>query len=685
MNASKGFYFSFFGILIILVAIAGITFYEFRQKQIKHEKYTELSAIADLKVSQIFTWREDKVGDSKVIANNPFLISSVDFYFRTRKISDKRDIITWTSEYIKHKGYSEICFLDKKLNIRIGDTSFILPDKAFLSETIENKNPVVSDLYLLKDGRTAMDLYVPLYHKEFATTVGIVILRIDPDQYLFDIVKSWPTPNKTSELLIIRKEGEDSLIYLNRLKHSDDPPFSKKFSVNDKYLPAAMGINGERGIVEGIDYRGVEVLADLREVPNTEWIVVTKTDMDEIYSPLKDLSFVIILLSFLIAGATAALLGLLWRSQKATFYKQLYDSELHKQALLKNFEFLTKYANDIILLSDRAGNITYANEKATAVYGYTVDELYKLNINHLDESNSMEELEKIFMMAEASDGLLYEAIHLTKNGTRFPVESSSRFIDVEGVRYFQSIIRDITEKKKAEEEIIKALKEKEILLKEVHHRVKNNLQTISSLLNLQAAAIDDTNVKKFFIDSQNRIRSMALIHQELYALDLANINAAKYIKELISHLSNSFAIEESRINIIHEIEDKLIGIDLAVPIGLIITEIITNIFKHAFPGNRKGTLLIEFKEISDGKILRIKDDGVGLPAEFDIGNSTTLGMQLITTLTDQINGTLEVNDSEGTEFVIRYQEIHEDLYTKLAEAKSDESKFVEDRPVEDVS
>ncbi len=654
----KRYYFTLFIILTILIALSGVAFYQIRKTDLIREKHSELSAITDLKINQVYYWREDKVGDAEVITEDPFFISRIDFFFRTRNKSDLREINEWIDSFIDHKGYSQISILDTKLRRRGGDLSMSIPDSSFLHKVIENKKAVVSDLYMLSDSSIVMDLYVPLAYKKTAggRDVGLLILRIDPENYLYKILKGWPNSSPTSEIVLWRKQGPDSLVYLNWVRHSPKRPFSQRFSLEDIDRPVNQAFKGKRGIVQGRDYRGVPVLADIEEVPNTSWILIAKTDLAEVYAPLRELTFFVLLIGIVLTGATAAIIGFLFRNQKAAFYKKLYDAELDRKALVKNFEFLTKYANDIILLTDDKGNISYSNEKATSLYGYSAEELRRMNIKHLDVLNSKEDIQKIFSDASDQGGLLYEAVHRKKDGTAFPVESSSRFIEVEGTVFFQSIVRDMTEKKRAEEHLYKTLKEKEVLLKEVHHRVKNNLQTINSLLNLQANTIDDDRTRRIFLDAQNRIKSMALIHQELYTVDLANINTNKYIRSLVSHLVHSFDISPDKIKITEIIEDKMISIDLAIPLGLIITEILSNTFKHAFPDSRRGNVVIELKQNENESFLRIYDDGIGFPKGFDMYNSQGLGMQLILTLTDQLDGTIEVHNDKGTEFILHYHE-----------------------------
>ncbi|MCC7551387.1 MAG: PAS domain S-box protein, partial [Methanobacterium sp.] len=217
--------------------------------------------------------------------------------------------------------------------------------------------------------------------------------------------------------------------------------------------------------------------------------------------------------------------------------------------------------------------------------------------------------------------------------------------------------QDITERKKAEDAIKKALEEKEILLKEIHHRVKNNLMVISSLLNLQSQYIRDKQALNVFKESQNRAKSMALIHERLYrSTDLKRIDFGDYIRTLTTELYRTYVSDSNSIGLNFDLEDVMVDINTTVPLGLILNELITNSMKHAFPDGREGVINVEFHRTDDEFILIIGDTGVGFPEDLDFRNTKSLGLQLVNNLTHQIDGTIELDRSQGTEFKITFKE-----------------------------
>lgn len=205
------------------------------------------------------------------------------------------------------------------------------------------------------------------------------------------------------------------------------------------------------------------------------------------------------------------------------------------------------------------------------------------------------------------------------------------------------------------EKIETSLKEKEVLLKEIHHRVKNNLQIISSLLNLQSGYIKDKDSIEIFKESQNRVRSMALIHEKLYqSKDMSQIDFSGYVSELVSNLFGSYSLNSALVTLHQNINNLFLEIDLAINLGLIINELVSNAFKHAFPGGSKGNLYISIKKDKQMYELVIQDDGVGFLPEIDFRKTESLGLQLVISLVEQIGGKIFLFSEDGTKFVINF-------------------------------
>ncbi len=231
--------------------------------------------------------------------------------------------------------------------------------------------------------------------------------------------------------------------------------------------------------------------------------------------------------------------------------------------------------------------------------------------------------------------------------------------DAAGGPVCRFVVSDITGRKRAEDALQASLREKETLVREIHHRVKNNMQVISSLLSLQAATLKDEDSRRILKEGQLRIRAMALIHEKLYqASDFSRIDFASYLKSLGVYLSQFYKIDAERVRWETDLEEVSLDISSAVPCGLLFNELVSNAFKHAFPNGRRGTVRIRLRQEKDGTVdLRIADDGVGLPPELDFAHTESLGLQIVNTLIGQIGGTITHDGSKATAFTIRFKEL----------------------------
>ena len=207
-----------------------------------------------------------------------------------------------------------------------------------------------------------------------------------------------------------------------------------------------------------------------------------------------------------------------------------------------------------------------------------------------------------------------------------------------------SAIRDISGRKLAEQRLLDSLDEKDVLLREIHHRVKNNLAVISSLFYLQSTYTDDQVTLKLLQESQDRVRSMALVHELLYGSEsLAAVDFSKYASDLCEQLIQTYGHPAGRVRLTKDLEPCRLDIEQAVPCGLVLNEIMSNAIKHAFPGGREGTIHLTLRRRLDGAcLLSVADDGVGIPPGLDLAAPGSLGLRLIRTLARQLDGQIEV-------------------------------------------
>jgi PAS domain S-box-containing protein len=358
-----------------------------------------------------------------------------------------------------------------------------------------------------------------------------------------------------------------------------------------------------------------------------------------------------------------------------------------------------------VILLDPDGYIISWNKGAELIKGYKQEDVFHnhFSILYTDEDIKADKPHNDLRQSIVNGIHEEESLWIKKDGTKFFVSITiAALINPKGeLRGFSMIMKDITKSRTTNEKLINtnnllksvmqertleliklnkalqeeinrregvenarimgvekiesSLKEKEVLLKEIHHRVKNNLQIISSLLNLQSGYIKDKDSIEIFKESQNRVRSMALIHEKLYqSKDMSQIDFSEYVSELVSNLFSSYSLNSALITLHQNINDILLEIDIAINLGLIINELVSNAFKHAFPEGRKGNLYISIKKDGHKYELIIEDDGIGFSSEIDFRKTESLGLQLIITLVEQIGGEIFLFSDNGTKFVIKF-------------------------------
>ena len=326
---------------------------------------------------------------------------------------------------------------------------------------------------------------------------------------------------------------------------------------------------------------------------------------------------------------------------------------------------ILKSIGEGIVTIDLNSTIQYANQELLEIFGYSFEELKGQHVHMLMPKKYRRRHTKGFKryiegVPSKTLGQRLELEGLRKDNSIFPLELRIEDAIIgEKNRFFTAAIRDITERKQTEDQIKASLKEKEILLREIYHRTKNNMAVICSLLNLQSKYTKDKKVLEIFKETENRIKSMSLVHTKLYqGKDLSSINLKSYIKDFTHGLFMAYQIDYSKIFLRLMADDIYVTIDSAIPCGLVINEIIVNSLKYAFPNKRKGEIRIELCKTDIGEIdLRIADNGIGMPKDLDPKNTDTFGLQIVTNLIEhQLKGKVVMDLGNGVEYRITFKE-----------------------------
>lgn len=448
-------------VLFIIIAASsilfGILYYRSQKSRLLNDKEQELSAMADLKVRQIAQWRNERTIDGILISGNiPFAkylydcISENGIKIKPKNRNIDLKFLTVNSEY------RNIILIDT-----LGNTRAFYPDPdTLMAAKLKKKLPELKSSCKTrfteinetdKISALRIDLIVPLIDtwEGDSTVFGFIAMHIDPNKALLPIIQTLPIKSKTAESLLVSRSG-DEVIYLNKLRFRKNSDEVLRKSLNDTKIAAVMALHGIERTTDAIDYRGASVVAAMKKVPGSSWYLVAKTDKNEVFIPLNRQIVLIIIIIILFIATIGLLLGFAEWNENARFYRDKYESEVDHLALRKHYDHILKYANDIIFLTDRNHNIIEANDRACEAYQLSREDLTGLNINKIYASFTIGELDNVKKILEDVGHTTFETVHTRKDGSTFPLEISARSVNIEGVKYFQSICRDITERKSAE-------------------------------------------------------------------------------------------------------------------------------------------------------------------------------------------------------------------------------------------
>jgi PAS domain S-box-containing protein len=346
--------------------------------------------------------------------------------------------------------------------------------------------------------------------------------------------------------------------------------------------------------------------------------------------------------------------------------QELVKTTEHANESESKYKSLFEMSEDAILVVEN-NTFVDCNQAVVTMLGYkTKEEFLNTHPSELspekqpDGRFSYEKAQEMMSLALINGSHHFEWMHTRANGENFPVEVWLSKVAFDNKILINTIWRDLTKKKKIEQTLRKNIEEKEILLKEIHHRVKNNLQIITSLLNLQTNNIEDEKVKAILFQSKTRIESMCKVHEMLYgSKNLSNINYGDYLKDLLEKLIVNAKGESNQISLQLDVNDLFLNINTAIPLGLLINELVTNSLKYAFPENGKGSISVKINSINDLQYeLNYGDDGVGYAPEISFKDAHSLGFQLVDSLTEQLNGVIKRDFSKkGTHYSFVFEKL----------------------------
>lgn len=463
------------GIILIffIIILAGYLEILDQQKIAEQEIHSELTTIAELKASSISDWFFERKSDAEVSMKNQMLFG----YLSNLKNPGRFDItraglIEWLFSLVTSYHYQGAVLLNET-----GDVVLTVPDDASISTFSKNEtffkalnsaNPVFTDLFLDPEtGKRTMEFWIPIRARTGDPAIGVLVLEMNPEQYLYPMIQSWPKSTKTAESLILRQVGNE-VLFLNDLRHIQNAGLNLQIPLENENVPAVMAVKGIRGIVKGNDYRSVPVVASITDINGTPWFIVAKIDQDEIYTPFKQFSFFIIGLMLLLIIIASLVFIAFYKIRENNYIRQELDQKQHELFLSDRIRLLMEQANDAIFILDTDWHILDVNDRAVVMYGYSPEEFQKRRLFDLHSAISREKLtnEKEYLIQTKTR--VVETEHQKKDGTVFPVENSIRLIEYQGKIFWQVIVRDITTRKAYETELLEKNVELQSMNEELH-------------------------------------------------------------------------------------------------------------------------------------------------------------------------------------------------------------------------
>ena len=441
------------------IVAAGYVYYRNYEKQYRSEVERQLSAIADLKAGELVQWRKERLGDGAVFfKNNSFSGLVRRFLERPEDAEARRAIQAWIEKFQTDSQYAEVRLLDAhgatRLSIPAGGPELSSTLAQRLPEVLRTDQVTFKDFYRNEhDQRVCLAILVPLLDEgDAGHPLGVLVLRIDPATYLYPFIKRWPTPSRTAETLLVRREGNE-VVFLNELRFQPNAVLNLRIPLDRRGVPAVEAALGTEGVVKGIDYRGVPVMAALRAIPDSPWSLVARMDTAEVYAPLREqLTLVVALIGALLVGAGTSV-ALLWRQQSERFYRDRYEAAEALVASEVRYRRLFEAARDGILILDaETGMIVDVNPFLIEMLGFSQQEFLGKKVWELGAFKDIVANQDSFAELQRQKYIRYEDMALEgHDGKRHEVEFVSNVYLVNHQKVIQCNIRDISERRRAEE------------------------------------------------------------------------------------------------------------------------------------------------------------------------------------------------------------------------------------------
>ncbi len=454
-----------FFVVATLIILTSTLIYTLQKETITKVKNEELATIAQLKIAQIEKWTDERLEDAySIMQDNLFIKHVEEFYKDENNVQVKAEILTKMRSVDHNSEYFGVALTSGTMQVKLVTNEYYknIGPTAINSgrEAVNRKMPIISKIHFTDIiGKVHLDMIIPLIKTvgRDSVVIGTLIVRIDPDKFLYPSIQTWPQKSASGEAILLQVDN-DSLVYTNNLRFRPHAALRLKTKLNDSYRNGIKMIKGGYHFMIGKDYRGEEVIAYVGSIHNTPWFLLAKVDQEEAYTPIRVRAVYLTFITILLLLIEGIILWIFWIRINSRHKKDIEQALSEKKAIQNHFEYLIKYANDVILLTDLSRTIVEANNKAEEIYGYAHHDFQHLRFEDLWSSSSSTNIPQAMEQIGENEGLLCEAEHQKKDGSSFHVEMSIRLIGIEDTRYYQIIIKDVDERKKAEKRIVQLMR-----------------------------------------------------------------------------------------------------------------------------------------------------------------------------------------------------------------------------------
>lgn len=620
-------YFTYFFVAAVIISIVALFFYNDRKKEIENETYNHVVAIKEIKLAQIEKEQLQRKRTMQALLLLPGIEKDIATIFSGEKTEEAVSRInSWADEIKKDFDFVSINIYapDTKLLFTTDNAKNINENflKHELQVLLSKDSSVLSNLYLDEEKNLLQAIIVPIKNQK--GVLGYIWTEVSFFEYLHPILAYTRQETGDIEYILIREKSDFGFLL-------------KDFKDGDRYLLRTLPVDKSdkqelesyiirNRVVKEAKFRGEKIFVSVNDIPGTDWSLVAKINQSKVTQSTRTAALLTGLVSLLLILLSAVITYTIWNRSRVEFLQKTIKLRKEKESLTERYTSLTKYANDIILSADKNGKILEVNQKAVDIYGYSKEELLKMNF--LDLSfDKQSDLKVVFASVNAQEGMVYETNHKRKNGTIIPVEISSKLILQDEEEILLAIIRDNTERKKLELDLILAKdkaeemdKLKTTFLANMSHELNTPMSGIIGFSELLLAELDNENQiemakiihksSKRLNDTLNSILDLSKIESQKVDIKLSPIELITEVKECKTAFYDYVIRKGLEFNSFYSPERIVIMSD-----ANILQKILCNLIDNAIKYTQQGSITIDVTEQNEKAVIKIADTGIGIPAE----------------------------------------------------------------------